>query len=89
MKYVSYDVGALRWSMGTTVLRQGDSFDDDHLLVTERPELFTDEAPGARFAADAVPNHPSRVESTMRSGPAGPRVENPIPVVKAPPRGNK
>lgn len=85
MKY-SKIAGALRWTEGTIVLRKGQSIDDDHPLVAERPDIWGDEAPGADIAS-------TRVQSTMTSGPAGVRVEKPpvvqAPVVKAPPRDDK
>jgi hypothetical protein len=49
MKYSKLAV-VLRWSGGTTILRKGQSADDDHPLVKERPDLFTDVAPGASLA---------------------------------------
>lgn len=84
MKYANID-GNLRWSQGWTLLHVGDSFDDDHPIVQERPELFGDEAPGAMFRSETAPG---RVESTMTTGPEGTRVEKPV-VVKAPPRGQR
>jgi hypothetical protein len=50
MKY-SKIAGAVRWSGGTTLLRKGQSADDDHPLVKERPHMFTDEPPGASLSA--------------------------------------
>jgi hypothetical protein len=50
MKY-SQISAVVRWSGGTTVLRKGQSADEDHPLVKERPELFTDAVPGASLAA--------------------------------------
>lgn len=85
MKYANLD-GNLRWSQGWTLLKKGDSFDDDHPIVLERPELFTDEAPGARFRSEGAPG---RVESTMATGPEGTRVERPIPTKSAPPRASR
>jgi hypothetical protein len=49
MKY-SKIAGAVRWSGGTTLLRKGQSADDDHPLVLERPRLFTAVAPGASLS---------------------------------------
>lgn len=83
MKYANLD-GNLRWTGGMTLLHKGDSFDDDHPIVLERPELFGDEAPSAMFRTDDV----RRVESTMASGPAGVRVEKPV-IVKAAPRSSQ
>jgi hypothetical protein len=73
--------GAVRWSGGTTLLRKGQSADDDHPLVRERPSLFTDVAPGAslstgRKAAPAVERAtraPGEVRQTPRRGPVRPR----------------
>jgi hypothetical protein len=65
--------GAVRWSGGTTLLRKGQSADDDHPLVAERPNLWTDEAPGAslgtRRAAPVVERAtraPGEVRQTRR-----------------------
>lgn len=55
MKYSTF-TGAVRWSGGTAILRKGQSADDDHPLVKERPKLWTDVPPGASLA-------------TPRSGP--------------------
>lgn len=54
MKY-SKVAGAVRWSGGTVMLERGMSAADDHPLVVERPDLFTDEEPGARLAAPLPP----------------------------------
>lgn len=87
MKYVAYDVGNLRWSGGITMLKKDASFDDDHPIVQERPELFTDEEPGATFRSEDVDGAPHRIESTMVTGPGGYRSEKPI--AKAPPRNSR
>lgn len=50
MKYSTIN-GAVRWSGGTTLLRKGQSADDDHPLVRERPDLWTEQAPGASLSA--------------------------------------
>jgi len=47
--------GAVRWSGGLTVLSPGQSIADDHPLVEERPDLFTDEAPGPDIQLPAKP----------------------------------
>lgn len=48
MKYAK--VGCVvRWSGGTTVLNLNMTAEDDHPLVLERPDLFTDEQPGAEL----------------------------------------
>lgn len=52
MKYAKI-TGAVRWSGGTTVLGAGTSADDDHPLVLERPDLFTDEPPAPQLAGPA------------------------------------
>lgn len=71
--------GVLRWSEGSMVLRKGMSIDDDHPLVTERPDLWDDKEPGA--------NIPNRVQSTMQR-PGEARHEQP-PTIPAPPRAPK
>lgn len=50
MKYARVS-GSVRWSGGTTILSAGvTTADDDHALVVERPDLWTDEAPAAHLA---------------------------------------
>lgn len=50
MKYARIS-GVVRWSGGTTVLSAGvTTADEDHPLVVERPDLFTDETPAAHLA---------------------------------------
>jgi hypothetical protein len=60
---------AVRWSGGTTVLGFGMSADDDHPLVLERPDLFTDEAPGAELKTPRVAEKPEEapVERATRA----------------------
>lgn len=60
MKYSKVS-GAVRWSGGTTILGVGQSADDDHPLVKERPDLWGAEAPGASLTA------PPRVERATRA----------------------
>ncbi len=92
MKYAKQS-GVVSWSGGMMTLRQGMSIDDDHPLVTESPDLWTDQAPGADIP------HPGRearrVQSTMqRPGESRmertppPETQTP-PVTKAPPRNSK
>jgi hypothetical protein len=38
--------GVVTWSQGTAILRTGQSIDDDHPLLAERPDLFTEDDPG-------------------------------------------
>lgn len=64
MKY-SNTTGAVRWEGGLTVLKEGDSIDEDHPLVTERPDLFTDDPPGPDIKMPAT---------SSRGGPE-PKVE--------------
>lgn len=80
MKY-STITGSLRWSGGNVMLREGQSIDDAHPLLAERPELFTDEAPGASLQS------PRRVESgSQRPGESRMERGGTPKVVKAPPR---
>lgn len=81
MKFVKA-AGVVTWSGGMIPLRQNQSIADDHPLVAERPDLFTDEDPGADIIT------PARVQSAMQ-GPGAVRMErapSAPPVVKAPPR---
>jgi len=50
MKYALV-TGQVRWSQGTVQLTRGKSADDDHPLVIERPDLFSNEAPDAELSA--------------------------------------
>jgi hypothetical protein len=50
--------GSLRWSGGTTILSAGiTTADDDHPLVVERPDLWTDQAPTASLAGPGGGKH--------------------------------
>lgn len=55
MKYCNTN-GVLRWSGGTILLKSGMSIDDDHPLVTERPELWNDQEPGATVSGPQIGN---------------------------------
>jgi hypothetical protein len=70
--------GVVRWSGGTTLLRRNQSADDDHPLVVERPDLWTDEVPGASLssarkaaspAVERATRAPGEVRQTPRRGP--------------------
>jgi hypothetical protein len=79
MKYAKNAL-VVTWSGGMAPMRAGATFEDDHPLVVERPDLFTDEEPGAQFAT------PTRVESGLQR-PGESRMERGAPkVVAAPPR---
>ncbi|WP_432247707.1 hypothetical protein ACRAR1_07100 [Streptomyces sanyensis] len=54
MKYSNCS-GAVRWSGGLTVLKPGQSIADDHPLVAERPDLFTDDSPEPDIKMPAKP----------------------------------
>lgn len=50
MKYANFS-GIVTWSGGKLVMSAGTTTaDDDHPLVIERPDLWTDEAPAAHLA---------------------------------------
>ncbi|MDX5564134.1 hypothetical protein PYK79_13360 [Streptomyces sp. ID05-04B] len=53
MKYALVN-GNVAWSQGTTQLTRGKSADDDHPLVLERPDLFSDEVPDAELSSAPV-----------------------------------
>ncbi|MFA5712528.1 hypothetical protein [Mycolicibacterium sp.] len=78
MKYSKVS-GAVRWSGGTTILHRGQSADDDHPLVRERPDLWTGENPGAdlrsrkRRPVERATRAPGEVRDTPRRGPGRPR----------------
>lgn len=50
MKY-SLVTGSVAWSQGTAQLTRGKSADDDHPLVLERPDLFSDQVPDAELSS--------------------------------------
>ncbi len=63
MKYAAIS-GIVRWSQGTTVLSAGvTTADDDHPLVVERPDLFTDTVPDAHLSTPKPPADDSRADS--------------------------
>jgi hypothetical protein len=75
--------GTLAWSRGTILMRKGASFDEDHPLVAERPELFGDVDPGAEHktreatpppAVERATRAPGEVRNTPGTGPRGNRV---------------
>jgi hypothetical protein len=79
MKYSNID-GYVTWSGGGMLMKRGLSFSDDHPLVAERADLFTDEEPGATVS------NPTRVQTGMQ-GPGAFRSETaPRPIAKAAPR---
>lgn len=53
MKYALVN-GNVAWSQGTAQLSRGMSADDDHPLVVERPDLFSDQAPDAELSSAPV-----------------------------------
>jgi hypothetical protein len=67
MKYSKVS-GVVRWSGGTLLLGKNDSIDDNHPLVAERPDLFTDEAPPAKHRGPAQPDEPLVERATNRPG---------------------
>lgn len=69
---VSKITGVVACSIGQVVLSEGRTIDDNHPLVAERPELFSNLEAGEQPKAQ-TPN-PQVVESTMQSGPGGGRV---------------
>ena len=69
MKYARV-FGAVGWSGGHTMLTEGMTADDDHPLVKERPDLFTDEPPLADLQTPAPTPEPEAEE---------PEVEDPEP----------
>lgn len=77
LKYSKME-GVLRWSGGTTLLKRGTSVEADHPLAKERPDLFTDEEPDAKFATaptvERATAAPGEVRTTPGVGPRGNRV---------------
>jgi hypothetical protein len=60
--------GVVGWSGGSTLLREGQSIDEDHPLLKERPELFR----GGEEVADlATRSNPGTVETAANTGPGG------------------
>jgi hypothetical protein len=68
MKYAACS-GAVRWSGGLTVLSPGQSIADEHPLVLERPDLFTDESPEPDIKMPAKPGRTAAapIESATRA----------------------
>jgi hypothetical protein len=70
MKYAKISM-VVRWAEGTTVLSAGvTTADDDHPLVLERPDLFTDAAPAAHLRTPKPPAEESpgpKVERATRA----------------------
>lgn len=71
---VSNLTGVVAYSGGQIVLREGQTIDDNHPLVAEKPEIFRDVEDSEQKAQ--TPN-PKTVETTMASGPGGERVTRP------------
>lgn len=80
MKYSNF-TGVVSWSGGNIPLRKGQSIDDDHPLLAERPDLFDDGEETAQVSNRVNAQAPGtpRVESTATQGPGGSRVENGAP----------
>ncbi|MER6834252.1 hypothetical protein ABT320_09670 [Streptomyces cellulosae] len=68
MKYAACS-GAVRWSGGLQVLKEGQSISDDHPLVAERPDLFTEAEPEPDIKMPAKPGRGAAapVESATRA----------------------
>lgn len=79
MQYANLS-GSVRWSGGTIVLRKGQSIDDAHPLLAERPDLFDDQEPGAEIGGRVQTNMQRPGENRMERGPARPVIQ------QAPPR---
>lgn len=60
------------WSGGTMVLRANQSIDDDHPLLAERPDLFTEGDDQAEIRHTPVRRGP--IVETARQAPGGDRV---------------
>lgn len=63
--------GVVTWSQGTIVLRKGQTIEDGHPLLEERPDLFSDDDPGAEIRTSAP-----RVQTAMQR-PGEARTEKP------------
>lgn len=73
MKYALMG-GNVAWSQGTALLKRGMSADDDHPLVLERPDLFSDEAPDAELSSAPVIERATAAPAEKRTTPGrGPR----------------
>jgi hypothetical protein len=80
MKYSNF-TGVVSWSGGVIPLRKGQSIDEGHPLLAERPELFGEgqETADVSNTVRATPAGAARVETTSTSGPGTARVENGAP----------
>lgn len=73
--------GVIAYSGGQMTLREGQTIDDSHPLVAERPELFDDvEATDVKSQT----TNPTVVQTTMADGPGGGRIQRPARVQKVP-----
>lgn len=68
MKY-SVVTGNVAWSQGTAQLKRGMSAEDDHPLVLERPDLFSDEAPEAELSSGPVIERATAAPGEKRTTP--------------------
>jgi len=68
MKY-SLVTGNVAWSQGTTQLTRGKSADDDHPLVLERPDLFSDQVPDAELSSGPVIERATAAPGEKRTTP--------------------
>jgi hypothetical protein len=65
--------GVTRWNGGTTVLKAGQSIEEDHPLALERPDLFRagDDTPDIKKAPEGRTRHrgesPEVVETATRA----------------------
>lgn len=71
--HVSKLTGVIAYSGGQVVLREGQTIDDDHPIVAERPELFRKLEEGGSEEPKAQTPNPRVVESTQQTGPGGGR----------------
>lgn len=67
MKYSKIG-GVVTWSGGTVLLSEGQSAEDDHSLVIERPDIWTDVAPGASLKTQRPIEKGTRAPGEKRPG---------------------
>lgn len=75
MKYSNF-AGVLRWSGGTIILKNGQRVDENHPVVSERPELFGDSDTGEDVihtptTVERATAAPGEIRNTPGTGPRG------------------
>lgn len=78
MRYCAAE-GVIAWSGGTTVLRPGTRYEDNHPLVRERPELFRDSDPENDVRTVSSIEQATSAPGEVRATPGTGRPANRVP----------